>query len=223
MFKRGLVFVTFCGCCVAIALIVASLGTKYWVNAAAKRTTNPQESDGKIHFGLFDGRKELNVAYGWRSFDVDVIHLLKYEPEFMKYGFWLGTLTCLCVGLLFSILGAISAAVNSAITTSHCLTGLGGLFLSNTLSLIANLAAVGFWLAQFYTSIQENVLSREDRDNMWTSEGMAELGFSFWFAVGAIAANFVNLIVLCIANSDRDVDPVIPMLEEKTNGAIMLY
>lgn len=77
MFKRSMIFVTFFGSCVAIALLVASLGTKYWVNAAAKRTTNPQESEGKIHFGLFDGRKELNVAYGWRTFDVDGKLLLK--------------------------------------------------------------------------------------------------------------------------------------------------
>lgn len=71
LFKRGMIFVTFFGSCVSIALLVASLGSKYWVNAAAKRTTNPEESDGKINFGLFQGRKELNVAYGWRVYDVD--------------------------------------------------------------------------------------------------------------------------------------------------------
>lgn len=70
-FKRGMIFVTFFGSLISIALLVASLGTKYWVNAAAKRSTNPHESDGKIHFGLFDGKKELNVAYGWRTYEVD--------------------------------------------------------------------------------------------------------------------------------------------------------
>lgn len=71
IFKRGMIFVTFFGSCFAIALLVASLGTKHWVNAAAKRTSNPEESDGRIHFGLFDGKKELNVAYGWRTYDID--------------------------------------------------------------------------------------------------------------------------------------------------------
>lgn len=76
VFRRGLVFVTFFGCCFAIALLVASLGTKQWVNARAKRTSNPHESDGKIQFGLFDGKKELNVAYGWRSYEIDSEFLL---------------------------------------------------------------------------------------------------------------------------------------------------
>lgn len=70
-FTRGMIFLTFIGSCFAIALLIASLGTKQWIISGAKRTTNPQESDGKVHFGLFDGKKELNVAYGWRTYDID--------------------------------------------------------------------------------------------------------------------------------------------------------
>lgn len=77
LFKRGMIFVTFFGSCIAMALLVASLGTKQWVNAKAKRIKNPHESDGKIHFGLFDGKKELNVAYGWRTYDVNGIFFFK--------------------------------------------------------------------------------------------------------------------------------------------------
>lgn len=71
MFRRGMIFLTFFGSCIAMALLVASLGTKQWVNAKAKRVKNPHESDGRIHFGLFDGKKELNVAYGWRTYEID--------------------------------------------------------------------------------------------------------------------------------------------------------
>lgn len=71
VFKRGMVFVTFFGCCFAIGLLVASLGTGQWVNAKAKRTSNPDLSDGKVQFGLFGGKKELNVAYGWRIYEID--------------------------------------------------------------------------------------------------------------------------------------------------------
>lgn len=66
-----MIFLTFFGSCIAMALLVASLGTKQWVNAKAKRLKNPMESDGKINFGLFDGKKELNVAYGWRTYEID--------------------------------------------------------------------------------------------------------------------------------------------------------
>lgn len=71
LFKRGMIFATFFGSCLALALLVTSLGTKHWVSARARRTINPIESDGKVYYGLFEGKKDLNVAYGWRSYDID--------------------------------------------------------------------------------------------------------------------------------------------------------
>lgn len=68
LYKRGMIFVTFLGSCLSIALLAAAMGTKYWVVSKAKRTPNPMESDGIVHFGLFQGEKELNVAYGWRTY-----------------------------------------------------------------------------------------------------------------------------------------------------------
>lgn len=68
LYKRGMIFVTFLGSCLSIALIAAALGTNYWIVAQARRTPNPTESEGHIHFGLFQGKKELNVAYGWRTY-----------------------------------------------------------------------------------------------------------------------------------------------------------
>jgi len=65
-----MIFVTFFGSCLGIGLLVAALGTKFWIVARARRVSNPEESDGRIHFGLFEGKKELNVAYGWRTYDV---------------------------------------------------------------------------------------------------------------------------------------------------------
>ena len=42
------------------------------------------------------------------------------------------------------------------------------------------MASTSTWLAQYYTKLYFNVLPKEDIDNMWTSEGSAELGYSFW-------------------------------------------
>lgn len=41
--------------------------------------------------------------------------------------------------------------------------------------------------------------------------------------MGAAVAVFVDIIIIYIANSDKEVETVIPVLEEKANGAIMLY
>ncbi len=43
------------------------------------------------------------------------------------------------------------------------------------------LTAVVTWLAQFYLRLTGNILIQEDRENQWTSEGQARLGYSFWY------------------------------------------
>ncbi|XP_025834385.1 uncharacterized protein LOC112905695 [Agrilus planipennis] len=220
--KRGLIFFTFFGAVFAIALLVASVVTEQWVVAKAKRNT--KESEGKIQFGLFHGKKELNVGYGWRTDEIDVIHQLKHEPEILNYSLWFGTVACVCGALLFCMLSAVFAVVNTARKTSVFLVSIRGLYLWNTLALLANLGIIGFWLAQFFLRIQHNVMTREDVYNKWTSENMADLGYSFWFVTGSAITNFINIIVICFANTDNDeTDSIYPVLEEKTNGAIMLY
>jgi len=67
LYKRGMIFVTFLGCCLALGLLVGALGTPFWVVSSAVRIPNPDNSDGAINFGIFTGRKSLNVGYGART------------------------------------------------------------------------------------------------------------------------------------------------------------
>lgn len=70
MFRRGTIFATFFLSLLSGGLVCAALVTQHWVEARAWRTSNPQESAGRVHFGLLQGKKELNVAYGWRTYHV---------------------------------------------------------------------------------------------------------------------------------------------------------
>ncbi|MPC55974.1 hypothetical protein E2C01_049922 [Portunus trituberculatus] len=77
-----MIFITFFGCCFAIALAAAAMSTKFWLEAEAiQRRINPDKtlevrpnSTGHVNFGLFKGRKSLNVGFGTRlhHFDTDV-------------------------------------------------------------------------------------------------------------------------------------------------------
>ncbi|KAK0073326.1 hypothetical protein PV325_009896, partial [Microctonus aethiopoides] len=68
MFRRGTIFATFFLSLIGGGLVCAALVTQHWIEARPWRTPNPQESAGKIHFGLLQGKKDLNVAYGWRTY-----------------------------------------------------------------------------------------------------------------------------------------------------------
>lgn len=126
LFKRSMIFATFFGSCLCIALIVASLGTTHWIDARARRTSNPLESEGRINFGLFEGRKELNFGYGWRNHDFSgkwyissALKPLEKEDKCEGLGtvfiFWSFYIYILSKTLLFL---AFCFAIN--LYTSHC-------------------------------------------------------------------------------------------------------
>lgn len=60
--------------------------------------------------------------------------LVHNERDFLLYGVWIATIGCLAVGLLFSVLSAIFAVLNTATNQYLLLTGLPGLYLWNALA-----------------------------------------------------------------------------------------
>jgi hypothetical protein len=82
------------------------------------------------------------------------------------------------------------------------------------------------WSIQYHLKLRRNILSIEERENLWNSEGLAVLGYSFWFVVGAAIIHLLNIVLIFFGShqTSRDRHKTLkPILEEKSNGAIMLY
>ncbi|KAI8423315.1 hypothetical protein MSG28_014334 [Choristoneura fumiferana] len=91
-------------------------------------------------------------------------------------------------------------------------------------TVLFTLGAIAVWLTEYFLRLQHNVMSDEDLANTWNSDGTADLGLSFWLVVAAAITAFANNVCILVAMADeRDADTVAPALEEKVNGAIMLY
>ena len=225
MFRRGTIFATFFLSLLGGGLVCAALVTQHWVEARPLRTPNPQESAGRVHFGLLQGKKELNVAYGWRTYHISVPQMIKQDPTVMSWGLWISTLTTTSAALVTAGLAALLAVLNTATSPRSKILSDPGVYFINILTLLMCMASTSTWLAQYYTKLYFNVLPKEDIDNMWTSEGSAELGYSFWLVV---CAGVVHLISIALVGWGSGRDKIerletIPALEEKTAAAIMLY
>ncbi|XP_014295822.1 uncharacterized protein LOC130663381 [Microplitis mediator] len=225
MFRRGTIFATFFLSLIGGGLVCAALVTQHWVEARAWRTPNPQESAGKIHFGLLNGKKELNVAYGWRTYHIAVAQMIKSDQNVMDWSLWISTLITTSLALIAAALSALIAVLNTATTPRIKLLSVPGVYIINTLTLIFCVTSVSTWLAQFYIKLYNNVLPKEDTDNMWTSEGSAELGYSFWMVVSAGVVHLISIALVGWGSGRVKDDRIehIPALEEKTAAAIMLY
>ncbi|XP_064094116.1 uncharacterized protein LOC135206669 isoform X1 [Macrobrachium nipponense] len=321
--KRGMVFVTFFGCCFAIALMAAALSTKYWLEAEAIqiRRIPPDNtpvirpnSTGHVNFGLFKGRKSLNVGFGERVSLFEVVcdegicmfscaptadlrrqhlehvkegtaedfakdnckgvanmalmaqvpsagalplmtlsgrpqrHLearaegdptttddptttesgnssttphVPTSPEFMSYGLWVGTISCLSIGMVFAVIGALFAVINTATTPVEFITGVPGLYIWNSMAAFFNLICVILWAVQFHQHLTRNVLLY-DADSGWTTEGMEVFGYSYWLVVVAIIVHIANIVIIFVGTYERKAKEEVRKPEEKSVN-LMLY
>ena len=111
--QRSVIFATFLVACCGLGLLAGGLGTRYWVVAQAEKETS-DKSSGFIHFGLFEGTKKLNHGFGERPFPMNIVDILYRERTFMVKELWVGTIVCICVAMLFGIIAAFAAVVNTA-------------------------------------------------------------------------------------------------------------
>ncbi|KAL1449857.1 hypothetical protein WDU94_002329 [Cyamophila willieti] len=199
LIRRSAIFATFVGSCLSIALLAAALGTKYWVTASAKRTSYPNESDGRVHFGLFQGERSLNVGIGWRHYQFSVLDILKAEPEFISQSLWTCLVLFLVLSILLDTLNAIVSLINTTTTPISSLAGIPGLYVYNLIVVLLESITIGLWVYQFSHSLQRNVMIQEDRKNSWSSQGRASLGYSFWFVTVSSCLHIINVFILYMA------------------------
>ena len=116
--QRSVIFCTFLLACLGLALLAGGLGTRYWIVAQAEIESN-NKATGFIHFGLFQGAKKLNHGFGPRFHSMNIGEILYRERTFMVKELYYVTIACICASMLFGILAAISAIVNTASTPSE--------------------------------------------------------------------------------------------------------
>ncbi|GIX68205.1 uncharacterized protein CEXT_178871 [Caerostris extrusa] len=80
------------------------------------------------------------------------------------------------------------------------------------------------WIIQYYTKLQDNVMTKEELDQQWISKDKAWFGYSFWFAVAAFILFAINIIIttLAVRQPWEKRKPKLTM-NKNPEGVIMLY
>jgi len=225
--QRSVIFCTFLLACLGLALLAGGLGTRYWIVAQAERESN-NKSTGFIHFGLFEGTKRLNHGFGERVYPMDIVDILYRQRTFMVKELYVATIVCICASMLFGILAAISAVVNTASTPSTPVCHVPGMIAWNVIAALSSFAALLTWIVQYFVKLRENVLIREDKTRGgWTTAGKANIGHSFWLVVIAFAIFCLNVTILHFLrkrrNKSQNSKRAIVEATTKPNGNLMLY
>ncbi|XP_015916501.1 clarin-3 [Parasteatoda tepidariorum] len=233
--KRVITFCTFFICCGCLALISASLATQKWIVAKPVKVglppsiSNATAGDhtkfrGDLHFGLFEGSKTLNHGFGDRKTHIWVQQEMGKNPQLFIFSLWLLTIMSLALAMLFALVSAVFAVINTVVTPVEVITGIAGLYLWNGLGALFSAASVLTWVGQYYARLKQNVMTKEEIEQQWKSEDLAWFGFSFWFAVVSCVLFFLNIVLtsLAVRQPWEKRKPKLNM-SKNPEGVIMLY
>ncbi|XP_026479992.1 uncharacterized protein LOC113386426 [Ctenocephalides felis] len=176
------------------------MGRSYGHQAnAGNKIITQMKSEGRINLGLFFGKKELNVAYGWRTDYIHavwpLVYFLQLHQEFVQSS---------------SVQEKGQEAEEPLCHQRNHLLG--------------QCISIGSWLAQFFLCLRYNMLTQDDKKNAWTSDGQAQLGSSFWFVVISAFTSLLNIcLLLCVSTREKETENIHFTGDEKINAAIMLY
>lgn len=224
--SKGTAFATFILSLLCGSLVCTSLVTNHWIETRPWRKLNPEASSGRIYFGLLHGRKELNVAFGVRPYDIIVSNMIEKDPHIMSWNLWCATLVSTILALLFSAFSVFLSALNSILTPQVKMLSVYGIYFLNTVTLSMCLISICTWVIQFQTKLYTNVLPEDDLNNHWTSDKASTLGYSFWLVAIAAFLSIINILLIkwnMIRDKKENQKVFIDCSEEKSVGAIMLY
>nr|XP_053638100.1 uncharacterized protein LOC128692767 isoform X1 [Cherax quadricarinatus] len=146
---------------------------------------------------------------------------VKVNSVFMNYGLWVGTIVCLSLGMVFAVVGALFAVINTATTPVEAITGVPGLYLWNGLAALFNLICVILWAVQYHKYLTHNVLLYDAVDG-WTTENNEVFGYSYWLVVVAIFVHVVNIGIIFMGTYEPKIKEQLQAPDPK-GGNIMLY
>lgn len=135
---KAIIFLTFLSTCLALALLSAALGSNHWIVSAVYRPANTK-SHGVVNFGLFRGTRRylrnrlsfpylsvfaftivlrswcrLNPGFGERVYEMDVVDVQYRDKQFFIRELYVTTIVCVCAAILFGLIVAALALVNTA-------------------------------------------------------------------------------------------------------------
>ncbi|KAG9509603.1 Protein cornichon-like 4, partial [Fragariocoptes setiger] len=155
---------------------------------------------GEVNFGLFRGLKILNYGFGNRVSEFTA----NSESNPINFALWITTISSIALSILFAFIGAISALINFAKAPRKCLIGPLSLIVWNASIALLLLTTLIYWMVEYFSRLQRNVLTQDEIYNGWTSDGRSQFGFSYHLMAIAL------VISLLITLSDLEFDYINP-------------
>lgn len=157
-----------------------------------------------------------------RVFDVQVYEGEETIGMFLSAGLWLTTVIFMSLSCILALISAFFSMINIIFNPYRMLTSIFGLYIWNGIAAGLVLLTMIFWLSLHLIFISNNIAITDTLgvEKIYSSDGLASLGFSFWILLVSIFCHIINIGLIYYRNYLLQIEPkksVINM-NDSTNG-----
>jgi hypothetical protein len=149
-----------------------------------------------------------------------------FEDEFLSAGLWLTTVIFLALSSLFTLISAFFSMINIMCNPIQYLTSTYGLYVWNGIAAFLCFLTMIFWTSLFGIFLSKNIAITDTLRNVsrYTSDGLAQFGFSFWILIVSIFCHLINIGLVYYRNYLLQHQPKPSVITvHKNDSTILVY
>ncbi|XP_055381491.1 uncharacterized protein LOC129612062 [Condylostylus longicornis] len=153
---------------------------------------DPNTENSFFHFQLKNG----NIKEKANKKD------LLNDNHFIGSGYWVCTVTCLIITLIFSTTGCIFSIINCFWSPVEPILNIFGLFIWNGIAAGFGFLTMIIWGILYETTLKYNVAITDTLryPDPYSSDGLSNLGYSYFILLAEISFSLINIGLLVLRN-----------------------
>lgn len=132
------------------------------------------------------------------GFDVQVEREERTIGQFLSAGLWLTTVIFMSLSCVLALISGLFSMINIIFNPYRMLTSTFGLYIWNGIAAGLVLLTMIFWLSLHLIFITNNIAITDTlaADRLYSSDGLASLGFSYWILLVSIFSHLINIALV---------------------------
>ncbi|VDP18426.1 unnamed protein product, partial [Heligmosomoides polygyrus] len=164
--------------CFSLSLVICACLTDFWVVSEVQNENGLIAGKSQVNSGLIGGMREMDWGLGLRYMPFSVFNEIQNGISFYNRVLWIFILFFICLGVLWICVGIVTALLSSFVAEEGTVAGPIGMYLWSLLacesfSMLSLTASCAIFYIQFHTSIQKNLLTAEQLQAGYSTQGLA--------------------------------------------------
>ncbi|KAK5979085.1 hypothetical protein GCK32_006883 [Trichostrongylus colubriformis] len=169
--KKIAIFLSMIFYLASLSFVICACMTDYWIVSEVSNENGVSAVNGRVNSGLIGGVREMDWGLGLRYMPFSVFTEIQDGISFYNRVLWIFILFFMALGVLWICVGIVTSLLSAFVPEEESIAGPIGMYLWSLLALLSLTASCIIFYIQFQTSVQRNLLSAEQIQAGYSTQG----------------------------------------------------